>query len=167
MSGQAQFSGKFVEDLIEAEILYSGLYIGEFKMNIDAPPDTATDEIKGYTAVLPETIEGRIGVVQFGFSRFSLNISFIDSEFDINKSADIRQTPGNSADDVFVLSAIRKGVQLSLSYTPLSFITLGVGQDQSDMIFFSTFGDWFGRRKYYSPRQHISIFQSFFQHPPF
>ncbi len=75
-------------------------------------------------------------MVQFGLARFSFNISFLESETEINREADINQTVGNPADDVFVLSATRKGVQLSLSYTPLSFMTLGLGQDQSDMIFF-------------------------------
>lgn len=128
--------GKDFLEQIQGGANYVGIYYGTLRMNFDAPPDDATNEIKGYTDVLPNALEGNIAVFQFGFNSFSLNFSFVDMESDINRLADVNQTTGNSGDDVFVLAVRRKGTQISISYWPTIFTSLGLGKDRSDVIFF-------------------------------
>jgi hypothetical protein len=127
----AQSAGRFTEQ----KAVGFGFYYGVGVVNFEAPPSNASNEVKGYTDALPTSVLGTGLSVGISYGRWGLIVGANDDQGKINKYADVNQTPNNSADDVFVLSAHRINSSLTLVFQPVRYLFLGLGQNTGSISF--------------------------------
>ena len=112
-----------------------GIWYGVGTLTFDAPPETATAEVKGYTAVLPTKASGAGPALGLSFGSWGLTIAFSATQIEVKKKADVLQTPGSPNDDVFVQTARMTSRRVMLLYQPARFFFVGVGQEAGTMEF--------------------------------
>lgn len=106
---------------------------GLFKF--DAASSDASDEVKGYTDVLPREVDGEGIAFGWSYGSWGINVSADIVSEKINKFADINQTSEDSTDDVYVKRASRDNRSFTVLYQPLRFFALGFGQERGTMEF--------------------------------
>lgn len=113
-----------------------GVWYGWGRFSVNAPSDLASDEVKGYTDILPSKMTGVGPALGVSFSSFGLNIGVVSAEEDLEAvRADVNQTPGNSTDDVTVLSMVSHTTSITFLYQPLRFLYLGYGSERGTIEF--------------------------------
>lgn len=112
-----------------------GIWTAVGEINFDAVRDSASNEVKGYTAVLPSRVQGAGFGIGLSFGIWGVNFGFDQGEADIGKFADVNQTPGNAGDDPFVEKVRRTNRALVVLYQPVRWFYAGVGRDTGKMEF--------------------------------
>ena len=134
MVPQAALAQFRIEDY-QKDAVGFGIWYGVGTLTFDAPPETATAEVKGYTAVLPTKASGAGPALGLSFGSFGLTVAFSDTQIEVKKKADVQQTPGSAGDDVFVQTARMTSRRLMLLFQPARFFYLGVGQEEGTIEF--------------------------------
>ncbi len=111
-----------------------GIWYGFGTMNLDAPPDSASAEVKGYHSVLPSSVPGSGAAIGLSYGSFGIQIGMDDGEMIINKYADIQQN-NVTTDDVYVKKARRRNLSIAFIFQPIRYVYVGYGEDRGNMIF--------------------------------
>lgn len=114
------------------------MQLEQASLEFGTAPVTASNDIKGYTDVLPADIPATGGTFGLFFDKYFLTYSSFESNFSIARSADVNQTPGNSADDVYVDTAHLESDTLSVEFSvghPLGVFFVGVGNSKGEITF--------------------------------
>ena len=112
-----------------------GIFWGVGNLSLDAPPENASAEVKGYSEALPSEVEGAGPAVGLSFGTFGVIFGRDDNTIDVDATADVKQTPGVTTDDVFVKSARRVNTSITLSWQPHPVLLMGIGKDQGTVTF--------------------------------
>lgn len=112
-----------------------GLWYSQATIHTEAAPDTATAEVRGYTAAMPDRITSRGPSFAISFGDWGLNLGFNEGNAPVNARADVNQTPGIPADDPYVISLRRTSRTVSVLYSPLHWLYVGYGQETGTMQF--------------------------------
>ena len=135
-SGQAQVK----ELLNDAQGIV--LQYNKVTLNFSGALETAPDEVKGYTAVLPNDIESTVTTIGIVINGFVLSRSDEEADFSIGKFADVNQTPGVSSDDVYVDAAKLKSQLITVTFVPVNtgffLLRLGAGKRKGEIQFHQT-----------------------------
>jgi hypothetical protein len=129
---RAQFPG----NATPKEAMGVGLWYGFGRFTLNGASRGASNEVKGYTDVMPRNLEGGGAAIGFSFKSWGLN--FGHSEFDVdlkNRKADVKQTPADNTDDVTVRALHVDITSITLLYQPLRWFYLGYGKDQGSLEF--------------------------------
>jgi len=124
-----------LNDIAGKKAVGVGIFYGTGEITVSAPPDSATAEVKGYSAVLPRTITGSGPALGLSFGRWGVVFGGDDNTININKPADVSGTPGNLGDDPFVRSARRVNRSISILWQPYRWVYFGLGQDNGTISF--------------------------------
>ncbi len=111
-----------------------GIWYGVGSITFDAASSSASDEVQGYTDVLPSSAQGAGGAIGISFGDFGLNFGFDVGELEIDKLADIQQN-SDVSDDVLVIKARRINRSITVLFQPVRFFYLGFGTDIGTMEF--------------------------------
>lgn len=135
-SGQAQVK----ELLNDAQGIV--LQYNKVTLNFSGALNTATDDVKGYTAILPNDIEGTVNTFGIVINGFVFSRSDEEADFSIGKLADVNQTPGVSSDDVYVDAAKLKSQLITVTFVPVNtgffLLRLGAGKRKGEIQFHQT-----------------------------
>lgn len=122
-------------DLAKKKAVAFGFYYGVGALNIEAPPPSASNEVKGYTDILPSSVPGTGFSIGISYGLWGLIVGANDDTGELNKYADVNQTPSNSADNVFVKTARRINTSLTLVFQPVRYLFFGLGQNTGSIAF--------------------------------
>ena len=112
-----------------------GLWYGVAKFTPDAAPPATTNEIKGLTAVVPDSMRIAGPAIGISFSSWGINVGFGDGQANVGALADVNQTPGTTADDVYVIAVRRSFRAVNVLVNPLRWLFLGYGKEEGTMEF--------------------------------
>lgn len=112
-----------------------GLWYSQSTIHTEAAPDGATAEVRGYTSAMPDRITSRGPSFGISFGDWGLNLGFNEASADVNARADVNQTPGNPADDPYVISLRRTSSTVTVLYSPLRWLYVGYGKESGTMQF--------------------------------
>jgi len=124
-----------LSDIAGKKAVGVGIFYGIGTIALNAPPDTASAEVKGYSAVLPATIDGAGMAIGLNFGKWGIVFGSDDNTLEINKLADVLGTPGNTSDDMLVSTARRVNQSLTVMFRPYRWIYFGLGQDENTVSF--------------------------------
>jgi hypothetical protein len=122
--------------VVPKEAVGVGLWYGFGRFTVNGAASNASNEVKGYTDVMPRNLDG--GGPAIGFSFKSWGINYGHSEFDVDlkdRKADVKQTPGNTTDDVTVRALHVAVTSITVLYQPVRWFYLGYGKDQGTLEF--------------------------------
>jgi hypothetical protein len=136
VAGQARAQN--VTDLTTRKAVGVGIFYGIGTINLSGPPDNATTEQKAYSAVLPSQLTGTGPALGFSFGQWGLLFGGDDNTHVIDRSADVKGTPGNPADDVFVHSVRRVNSSITALWQPYRWVYFGLGKDMGSVSFSQT-----------------------------
>jgi hypothetical protein len=122
-------------DVANKKAVGIGIYYGYGTMDLQAAPASASNEVKGYTDVLPSSIPGTGFAIGLSYGHWGFVVGQDDNTIGINKFADVNQTPGNAADDVYVMSVHRTNTSITVFWQPVRFFYFGLGQDMGSLAF--------------------------------
>ena len=118
------------------------LQYNKVTLNFSGALATAPDEVKGYTAVLPNDIESTVTTFGIVINGFVLSRSDEEADFSIGKFADVNQTPGVSSDDVYVDAAKLESQLITVTFVPVNtgffLLRLGAGKRKGEIQFHQT-----------------------------
>ena len=117
-----------------------GLWYGASKIRLDAPQSSTSNEVKGLSDALPPTLTSAGPSLGVSFGSWGINAGYNVGQADVGAYADVNQTPGNTADDVYVITARRVSRTLSVIINPLRWLFLGYGTESGTMEFTETSG---------------------------
>jgi hypothetical protein len=134
----ADARGQNVTDLTTKKAVGVGIFYGIGTINLAGPPDNATTEQKGYSGALPSQIAGTGPAIGLSFGQWGLVFGGDDNTVAINRFADVKGTPGNPADDVFVHSVRRVNRSITALWQPYRWVYFGLGKDMGSVSFSQT-----------------------------
>ncbi len=148
----------FNQKILEKDnIVGIGLWYGMGVMAFDTPPDSISNAIKGYNDIMPTSVTGGGPSLGVSYSDFGVNIGWNEGTIKLNSTADIYQTPGNTADDVFVNEAVWNTRSISILYQPLRYVYLGYGRDMGTMEIVHSASSGIGDKKYSIESDFVSL----------
>ncbi|MCP4295636.1 MAG: hypothetical protein GY786_08525 [Proteobacteria bacterium] len=129
-----KLSAQFRVEDYQKDAVGMGLWYGVGTLSFDAPKDSASNETKGYSDILPSTVEGQGYAIGLSYGSFGMNYGQDRGETTVNKSADIQQN-SNPGDDVYVYKVKRINRSLTILFQPFRYLYIGVGQDTGQIEF--------------------------------
>ena len=126
--------GQTLGDLKDARVIL--LTVNSLNLTFKPPPPAASNEVRGYTDVLNE--EFKSNSVSLGL--FLKDLPFLfefgleEGDAELNKFADVNQTPGDATDDVFVFTARRRITTLSVKFL-FYFLLVGINRIEGEVEF--------------------------------
>ncbi len=112
-----------------------GLWYGVSKVTLDAAQPTATNEVKGLSAATPSSFRSAGPSIGISYGSWGLNVGFNEGQANVGALADVNQTPGTTADDVYLISLRRTSRTVSVLVNPLRWLFLGYGKEEGSMEF--------------------------------
>ena len=110
-----------------------GLWYGVSRVTLDAAQPTATNEVKGLTDATPSKFNSGGPSLGISYGSWGLNVGFNEGQTHVGALADVNQTPGNPADDVYLISLRRTSRTLGVLVNPLRWLFLGYGKEDGSM----------------------------------
>ncbi len=122
-------------DLLTKKVVGVGIYYRSGSLGFSGTNGSVTNEVKGYADALPNSMTVTGYVIGVSYGHWGLTVGQDDDAVTVNRNADVNQTPGNAADDVFVKTMRRENSSISLLFQPYRFLFLGLGRDSGTVTF--------------------------------